>query len=247
MQNVEFRTHDGVAIRGWYVGSRNGAAILLGHGSGANRAQLLPEARLLHAQGYGILAFDFRAHGESGGDMTTFGDRERQDVLAALDFVTQRPGIDPQRLGALGLSMGAPPIALVAADDRRLRAVVLEGVTSSLTAACIDEAGWFGWILAAPVALTLEAKGIHVEQVDVALAASRLAPRPLLLVQGEREDRRLAARMREVYASAKEPKRYLVIPNAGHGGYMEADPEQYSRELVAFFAAALRTARADGG
>jgi uncharacterized protein len=239
VQRVTFDTRDGVRIGGWYAPSRNGAAIILGHGYGANREQLVPEARLLAAEGYGILVYDYRGHGESGGDVRTFGDREREDVRAALDFVASRPGVEPQRLGALGFSMGAMPIALVAAEDRRVRGVVLGGVTSSLIDACVDEGGRFGWLLGGPVALTLKARGVKLGEVRVDDAVARLAGRPLLVVQGEHEDRRLAARSRQVYDAAKEPKKYLVVKGASHGGYIEAAPAAYASELISFFRAAL--------
>jgi pimeloyl-ACP methyl ester carboxylesterase len=243
MQTVTFRTRDGIEIRGWYAASRNGAAIVLGHGYGANRTQLLPEARLLVEQGYGVLAFDYRAHGQSGGDMTSYGDHEREDVRAAVSFVASQSGVDAQRLGALGFSMGAPPMALVAAEDRRLRAVVLEGVTSSLRDACLDESGALGWVLAEPVVLTLRARGVRVDEVRVDAAVARFGTTALLAVQGALEDSRLAARTRQVYAAAGGPKRYLVVQKAGHGGYFANDHEAYARALTSFFASALAADR----
>lgn len=239
MQDVLLRTRDGVDIRGWYAPTRNGAAIVLGHGYGANRTQLMPEAKLLAEQGYGVLVFDYRAHGESGGDMTSYGDHEREDVRSAVDFVARQPGVDAKRLGALGFSMGAPPIALVAAEDRPFRAVVLEGVTSSLIDACLDESGAFGWVLAEPIALTLKARGVRVEQVRIDQAVARFGKTALLAVQGALEDSRLAGRTRQVYAAADGPKSYLVVKNAGHGGYFDGDHEAYARALTSFFASAL--------
>jgi dipeptidyl aminopeptidase/acylaminoacyl peptidase len=239
LESVAFETRDGVRVSGWYAPSQNGAAVILGHGYGGNRQQLLPEAGVLSAQGYGVLLFDYRAHGESGGDVSTFGDLERNDVRAALDFASSRPGVDPGRLGLFGFSMGALPIAIVAAEDRRVRAVALGGVTSSMLDACVDEAGRYGWLLGGPVALTLKASGVRLGEVRADDAAARLAGRSLLVIQGEHEDFRLAARARQVYAAAKSPKQYLVVPNAGHRDYIEADPNNYPAALVSFFRAAL--------
>ena len=58
---------DGGHLRGWYVPSRNGAAVVLLHDHGANRLALAPHAAMLTRAGYGVLLLDLRAHGRSDG------------------------------------------------------------------------------------------------------------------------------------------------------------------------------------
>ena len=66
-ENVTFRTADGVDLAGWYVPSANGAAVVLLHGAGSTRAATLDHAAVLARNGYGVVLFDARGHGESGG------------------------------------------------------------------------------------------------------------------------------------------------------------------------------------
>jgi len=243
LRDVEFRSADGLLLRGWYAPSKNGAAIVLAHGYAANRTQLLPEARVLMRAGYGALVFDFRAQGESEGDRLSFGDWERRDVRAALDFVAAQRDVDAARLGILGFSAGSAPVAMVAADDPRIRAVVIEGTYTSMKDALHDQSGRLGWLWSTPALLLLRASGIDVNAVRTDTAVARLSPRPLLLVHGDQEPDYVQASMRKLYAAASQPKRLLVVRGAGHGKYMKAqDAAAYEHELLSLFDGPLRDA-----
>src|SRR5581483_9679522 len=98
---------DGVRLSGWYVPGRTGGAVVLLHGSHGTRADTTAQLRLLHRAGFAVLAFDARGHGESGGATNALGWRGDRDVAGAVRFLRGRRGIDPARIGALGLSMGA--------------------------------------------------------------------------------------------------------------------------------------------
>ena len=243
LRDVAFRTADGLLLRGWYAPSRNRAAVVLAHGYQANRTQHLPEARLLMQAGYGVLLFDFRAQGESEGDHLSFGDRERGDVRAAIDFVAAQPDVAKGHLGALGFSAGSAPVALVSADDQRVRAVVIESTSTSIRDALRDWGGRLGWLRAAGALFLLRASGIDVPAMRTDLAVARLSPRPLLLVHGDEEPQKLQARMRQLYDAASQPKRLIAVRGAAHGKFLQAPgADEYGRELLAFFDAALRGA-----
>jgi pimeloyl-ACP methyl ester carboxylesterase len=92
---------EGFQMQGWWLPSKNGAAIVIAHGSNADRTDLLTEARALARKGYGVLLYDQPGHGESQGTVT-LGKCEIDALGAALNFALARPGVDPQRLGAIG-------------------------------------------------------------------------------------------------------------------------------------------------
>src|SRR6478736_3314418 len=56
LEDVVFEAR-GNKIRGWYIPSANGAAVVLVHGTDADRTQLANEAHLLASHGYGALLF----------------------------------------------------------------------------------------------------------------------------------------------------------------------------------------------
>jgi len=227
-------TADGLALRGWYVRSQNGAAVALVHGLGGNRLQLLPVAAGLARRGYGVLVFDLRAHGESQGKRTGLGTAEQQDVAAAIDFLTARPEVDPRRIGALGFSIGGLALALEAAGDPRVAAVALAGMPASLADMVrTDEPGLRGEL----ALLALRAAGIAVRSVRPADALCRLAPRPLLLVYGA--DDPATALGSALPARACGPVRLVVLPGVRHAGYATVGGERLEAEVATAFDAAL--------
>ena len=78
-QPVIFEASDGLKLAGVFIQGSNNATIVLLHGYGRSKEQLLPQAKFLNKAGYNIFMFDFRASGESEGKYITFGRREVRD------------------------------------------------------------------------------------------------------------------------------------------------------------------------
>jgi hypothetical protein len=127
--DVSFRTSDGLRLRGTYVPSRNGAAIIAFPG----RKGPQPHARMLIRHGYGVLILDRRGEGESDGDPNPFGWNGDRDIKAAIAFLKTRPDVDPARIGGIGLSVGGELMLETASETPDLRAVVSEGAGSRWT------------------------------------------------------------------------------------------------------------------
>src|SRR5207248_8244756 len=125
-ENVEFTTSDGLRLKGWYIRSRNGAAVI----SFPGRASTQKRAKLLARHGYGVLLFDRRGEGESEGDPNAFGWRGERDVRAAVAYLPSRPDVDPERIGGIGLSVGGEMMIEAAAESTALKAIVSEGASS---------------------------------------------------------------------------------------------------------------------
>lgn len=102
-REIELTASDGVRLAAWYTPPQNGALILVAHGYGDRRSE---EFYSLFAEhGFGVLAWDFRAHGASGGDLVTLGYHEVLDVETALVFALAQSGVE--HIGGWGGSMGA--------------------------------------------------------------------------------------------------------------------------------------------
>jgi len=241
VRQARFSAADQVTLRGWYVPSRNRAAVVLCHGWGAQRSALLPEARALAAHGYGVLLFDWRGHGESGGARTTWGVDEQRDLEAALAFVMSQPDVDPLRVGALGFSMGGMVVAQVAERDPRLRAVVLEGAFSSLEDEMRHDEGKWKWWSGAVAVWTLRLAGVAVDRERPIDNLRRLSPRPLLIVAGSADADLPLAVARRMFAAACEPKGLWIIDGATHHSYAESAGPAYGTRLTAFYDRALLT------
>lgn len=244
-EEVTFRSADGVTLRGWYRPPRNGALILLAHGWGASRTQMLPAAAMLAGQGFGALLFDFRGHGESEGSVVTSGDQERLDLAAALAFVRRRTDATGARLGAQGFSMGGTAVAEVAAVDGGIEAAVLEATPPTLEEDIRSD--YPAWRPFAPWVgvLVHRLAGVRVSEVRPIARLCALAPRPLLLIYGDRDPAFAGSTDgRRMLGAACGPADLWIVPGAGHGKFMEVDPDGYAQRISGFFTRALLANRA---
>jgi len=233
---VSLASRDGSTLRGWWVPPARGATVVLLHGSVSDRRQLLPEAVLLGGRGFGVLMFDWPGLGESGGH-TTWSTTEPQALRGALDWIQRRaPG---QRIGALGFSRGASILLVTAADDQRLRALVLEAIILDEDEQVRREyAGW-GPISGFAARRGMRSAGWDPGSPSPLGVVSRMRGRPLLIVNGTADDVALPSDAQQLFDAAPEPKRLWLIPGLGHGGYPAAAPGQYEETLTSFFRDAL--------
>lgn len=138
-EDVAFRNADGLTLRGWYLpppadGADRAPAIAYGHGNATDRRQWLPYALAVHDAGFAQMLFDFTGRGESDGEVITLGAHEAGDLRSALDALAARPEIDPLRLAVGGRSMGAVAALFLAAEDARVKALVLDSPFADLAA-----------------------------------------------------------------------------------------------------------------
>ncbi len=235
VEDVEFRVPGEASIRGWFLSSRNGATVLLTHGSGADRAQVAPQAAALAGHGFGVLLFDWPGHGESGG-VPAYGEAEREALRAAVEWLAHREKAG--RIGAFGTSLGAWVVAQVAPFDPRVEAVAVEGLPTDLVAQTRHEYRRWGPLTQWPALLALRETGIWGGPRP-AETLPRLSPRPLLIVHGSDDASVPPSMAEELFQAAREPKELWIVPGAGHGNAWDVARPEYEGRLAAFFTRAL--------
>ena len=129
-ESVAVSAADGVSLKGWYYHSDDPRpdvkAIILLHGVGANRQDMVPLGNFFLHQGYSVLEPDLRGHGESGG-FSSYGVLEEGDVRAWLDWLQAGPnGPRVNRIYGFGASLGASVLLESLKHEARFRAVVAE-------------------------------------------------------------------------------------------------------------------------
>ena len=235
-ENVSFTTSDGLRLKGWYVPSWNGAAVIAFPG----RASAQKRAKMLARHGYGVLLFDRRGEGESEGDPNLFGWQGERDIHAAVAFLQRRPGIDPERIGGIGLSVGGEMMIEAAAESAALKAIVSEGASGRSVRDELANPGG-GWQELIGNGFATAATAIFSNNLPPASLKS-LAPRiagSVFFVYGERGQPAEEPANRAFYAAAGRPKAIWNVPGSGHIGGIDAEPAEYERRVVAFFDKAL--------
>ena len=235
LELVRLVSLSGDSVRGWYVPGRSGAAVLLAHGSGADRSQMLAAARRFQRAGIGSLLLDAPGTGESGGRVT-LGESERRAWLVGLEYLLGRPEVDRDRVGAYGFSAGALTV-LQLAGDARVRAVALAACPTDLRSVTQREYARSGRLAQWAALALLRREGIdldHGQPIDI---IARIGDRPLLLVSGAADSLVPPSNAVQLSVAAGHATR-LLVPALDHSEPMTFS-SQAAQRIVDFFVAAL--------
>ena len=233
LAEVSFMDANGNRMAGWYAPSRNRAAIVLAHGTEADRSSLLFETGFLAQAGFGVLAFDLPGQGASEG-RTRWGVPERQAIAAAVDWLSARADVDPARIGGFGSSMGAYVMTQAAVLDPRLRAVTLAASPNDVV-----EQNWlatsrWGLLTQIPNYLALRAYGQSLDMLPKDVIGN-IAPRPVFIIGGELDDLVPKFMALQLYRAAGDPKELWIVPGAHHVDYAQVAPADYRSRVAEFF------------
>ncbi len=237
-QEIELTAKDGVTLSAWYTPPQpalsgvegNGAVILVAHGYNSCRDAF---RHLMFAKhGYGVLSWDFRAHGLSGGDISTLGYYEQIDVEAALDFALAQPGVD--HVGAWGGSMGGTTVLLTAAKRTEIEAVVSDSAFPALEDV-LEINIPIGLMQPFVMFLGEYHSGVDMDDVRPVDVIGQISPRPVFIIDGWEGEAIMMNSPYRLFDAAKEPKQIWVedgVPHLGMQGYF---PEEYEKRVIGFF------------
>ncbi len=238
------RANDGVELCGWKVvaPSANGDWVLLFHGVSDNRTGDLGHAEFLLRHGYSVVMMDSRAHEKSGGDMATYGWKERYDTVAITDALYASERV--RHLYAHGVSMGAAIALQSAAVEPRIAAVSAEDPFASLREVSYDYAGldvspFLGKTLFRPASIfamraIAKTGGFDPDQGSPEKAVVQ-RPFPVLLICGTNDHRIPCRHAEAVYEAATGPKQLWIVQGAGHASALGHAPAEYENRVVSFF------------
>ena len=257
-ETVEFTTDDGLRLRGSYLEGRTGeqsGVIVYCHEYLSDRWSYHPYLDRLRDQGFDIFTFDFRNHGESESEpgyepMQWTSDREVRDLRAALRTLRSRPDHDPAGFGLFGVSRGGTTALVAAASEPDIWGVVTDGafptqgtmvpylkrwaeiyVPNPLLRGLLP--GWIYSVVATTARRNTEHR-LHCRFPSVEAAAAKLAPRPWLMIHGEKDSYIGPEIAQNLFRRGKSYKELWLVPDAKHNGCREADPEGYMARTLSF-------------
>ena len=237
---AEFRVGNEVTLRGWYIPAGDSVrTIIVCSGANGSLDADVHVAPWLHEAGFNVLLFNWRAHGDSEGEVVTLGFNERYDLIAAVQFAKSKGA---ERVGVLGFSMGGTVAAATAAVYEDINAVVADSpfvyVLSAVAGGLIERGVPEGLsFLLARVFVITACLRTHLNLFDIDLVRwiHRVAPRPLLLIFGEQDVIVPPSEVDVIFARAGEPKEVWRVPEAAHRDIHVRQPEEYRRRILEFF------------
>lgn len=243
-EEVAFPTAEGLILRGWFFPTEqpNAPAVLYAPSTAHDQRSGLSLVTALHHAGYQVLLFSYRGQARSEGNYFgfTYGFAESEDVDAAVRFLYETRGI--HRIGAIGHSVGAVSIILSAARNPRLGAVVAASPFN-----CVDEVwqtsrpSWLpGFVFDFILRLSELRKGFSRSAVCPLKVVSEIAPRPVLIIQGTRDQHITERQMESLFAAAAEPKTLWLIEGATHADVRSPMLDVLMSDVIAFLDDALR-------
>ena len=266
-QTVSFQSADGIPLKAWWEKSWSvtapKATVILVHGSQSNKTGMAYTAARLLPQGFSVLILDLRAHGESGGEYSTFGYKEALDVEAAVRWV--KTHVSGDRIALLGYSSGAVASLLAASRTPDLAAVVADSAYLDTTDVLRRERQYLAhpppkavvslkdrlrlWLFTAPGFSWLSREAFRLRtgvpfdppEPNVLDAVRRIDRTPVLYLAAERDPIVPRAVTEELYRSTASPRKQLSIrPGAFHSA-IGGDPRGYIAVVTAFLDGALGT------
>jgi pimeloyl-ACP methyl ester carboxylesterase len=215
-------TEDGVPIDAIHLPGPGDLAIVVAHGFTLSwqRPNVWRVANRFN-QMAGVVTFDFRGHGRSGG-LSTLGDREINDLEAAVAYARE---LGYRRIAAVGFSMGASVVLRHAGLIGGLDAVVSVSGPGRWYYRGTERMRWVHraverrlgrYVTRRWLKTRVSPAGWQMVPVPPAEAAARISPVPLLIVHGDKDRYFPPEHARQLYMAAREPKELWLLPGMGH-------------------------------
>jgi pimeloyl-ACP methyl ester carboxylesterase len=246
-RTVQVSAQDGVDLRAWLFrpDHYNGDAVVILHGIADSRGSQLGLARMFLTHGYMVLAPDSRAHGESGGDLATYGLLESDDVHRWISWLMEEE--HPLRVFGLGESLGGAVLIQSLSVEQRFNAIVADSAYSSFERIAQDRVAErlpfplkIGRILAEPPiwAGFLYARlryGLDFRKASPEAALARSKGTPVLLIHGLYDRMTPPVHSEILAASNRRDATLWLVPGAGHTGAFGVEPVEFERRVIDFY------------
>ena len=211
---------DGVELKGWRchgLAPRRGTVAYL-HGLADNRSSSVGVIDRFGKRGFDVIAYDSRAHGESSGDICTYGFFEKRDLQRVVD------GLEAGPIILVGTSLGAAVALQEAALDSRVTAVIAAEVFSDLRTVAMERApSFFTRDIIERAFRVAEQQGhFDINAVSPEEAAAQIKI-PVVLVHGANDVDTPPDHSRRVFDALGGPKRLILVPGARHNQSLRAD------------------------
>ena len=244
LEQVAIRSREGYVLRArWYPAEDARRTVILAHGWHSRwDVDFSASAPFLHDLGCNLLFIDQRCHGDSGGNLISYGIAERYDILAWLDWLDENHGGFPVYL--CGVSMGAATVLMTAELPiaERVTGIIADcGYSTPDEIVKLTVGKTLGGLTAPTLtAVNLNCKlrgGFTLGSASPIEAMAKNTEIPCFFIHGDADDFVPVRMSIENYYACKAPKELFIVPEAGHGLSYLVNTYGYQQKIQDFFAA----------
>jgi pimeloyl-ACP methyl ester carboxylesterase len=256
----KWKNSDSTQTVGWLLSRGKPApAVILSHGYGSNRSELLTLAFELWKSGYNVLVYDLRGHGESPVKWSGLGTYEKDDLFSALKFLRSQKTETGQdlldgRVGLYGVDLGGYISLVASTQDPMIKAVAVDSVypdvshfmshqlktivgSDSDTANRLVDSHWISQLTGLAMQVYLMRREDTAPALDSVATASG---RKFLFITGKNSGR-LGNMTRELHDATKDPKQMVEVDQSRVNRLYDKASSEYDARVVAFFRDAIPT------
>ncbi len=247
-EDVSFPSRDpAVTVSGWWVPAADAEApavvVVHGHTSCKRDDDVLLPAGMLHRRGFSVLLIDLRDHGDSTDEDLRFagGTEEYREVLGAWDWLQAAQSIPAERIGLVGISLGAATALIGTGEEPRVAATWADSSYADIGVAIraeLSRNGYPEFLEFGGVAMARLLSGDDLQSRSPLAAVSRMTGRQLFITHGVDDDRLsvdYAATLVDAAETAGVDVSSWIVPGAGHTQAMWLEPDAYEQRLAEFF------------
>jgi alpha-beta hydrolase superfamily lysophospholipase len=241
-RHIELSTEDDVRINAWHIPSSAGASVILLHGYKMDSGEMASIAAILVRHGFGVIVPDLRAHGESEGELITFGSHEWRDIRAVVNYVSEQ---EPDtRLGILGNSMGGALSLCYAARDARIEAVVAQSPYASVRHSLAQGIKYFTGLPPFPFVplirmFSLPYVDLDAPHISPLRMMEHLHDKPVLILMGGADEVVNPKGAEQLHAAGGPKTQYWYESELEHVAFHREQVEEFERRIVEFFRTTL--------
>jgi uncharacterized protein len=235
-EEVFFKTQDNIMLSGLLI-VRPGArrTVMLCHGYQQVKEMLTSFVTIVDQDN--IFLFDFRAHGNSQGDIISFGYHEAKDVWAAVDFLSNNPKTQGLPLYGLGFSMGTAALLRAAYEGAPFKALILDSpfadfdtLSCALFTSMTQLPLWMMRFTRPIFEATINAESSQLNTTQC-IAALKI---PVFITHSEADQLIPVANSKTLYKYAHSKKDLWIVNNCRHGGIVKTYPREYKQRIQTF-------------
>jgi len=246
-EDIVVKTRDGVELKGWFIKGSLSSSVILVHGYTAskyNEDYIKPAILMLAKRGFNVLVYDQRGHGDSGGEYTTLGYREVDDLNDVVEWLRKSYPDASRRIGVIGYSMGGAVVLMHASKHGSLDVYIADSPYID-----VFQSGkrWIKrsreplrsmLLLVYPLIVKLvEAKtGVNGSELVLYRYAPGLKNRKVMIIAGTRDD---LVDIDEVKRFVEEARKAggeveLWVTDSKHVASITDNPSEYGERVLGF-------------